>query len=142
MLFEEIKIKNSNIPIVLIDNSGSTHSFVLKSKHDETNVLLYSEINPDNVNLSILNLEVRIAKKYFESICVEQIYLMTWNSKAEIVSNDPINVSDMLSYNYDSNGGTYIEPALTSIPNHWFNSVDQTEPIKPPGIYLIKIIIF
>ena len=186
MFFENTKQSN-NIPILLIDNSGSTSTTLLKSVISKSvisksvssksvssklsdsesdnesepdsvcdlnneNIIQQNQterekaislLNPDNINLSILNGEVRLAKKYFESINIDKVYVMMWNSTAKCLSKEPINVSDLLTYTYNSTGGTYITPALNEIPESWIKQNNETtnestnEPTnEPTDIYV------
>ena len=108
MEFEEIKTIYDKCPIVLIDNSGSTDDLMC----EKTNVLAY---------------ELKVAKDHFESIGVEKIYLMFWNSSASIYSMEPIDVSNLNTLEVKSKGSTNLVPALTNIPELWIenkNTID------------------
>jgi hypothetical protein len=95
-LLSKNKINNiASIPIVLIDNSGSTSSYI----NGETT----------------LKYEVNLIQNKLSKLRCQQCHLMFWNSKHTLV-NDPINVTEL----YDTfkrlkihpTGGTDISVAI------------------------------
>ena len=103
MEFVNIKTVQDTIPIVLIDYSYSTISVV----------------NIYNNDINILKYEIMIAQKYFESVGIDEIYLMFWNSSVNIYSPNSIKVSTLDKIDIKPNGGTSLAPVLKSIPNNW-----------------------
>lgn len=112
MDFETTKTEFDTCPIVLIDNSGSTSAVISK----------------DGVfHQSVLNYELIVSKKYFESIGIKNVYLMFWNSYSQIYSHDPIPVSELTNINVYSSGGTNLGPALSAIPKSWIADKSNIE---------------
>ena len=105
MQFEEIKTEYDHMPIVLIDNSGSTSSSA-RVKHN---------------CISILKYEIQIIKQILSAKQINSFYLMFWNTVGEIYSKEPIPLSDLDIIDVKSSGGTHLSSALTAIPNDWIN---------------------
>lgn len=100
----ELKKNNKEIiPIVLIDNSGSTSS----------------NIN----NLTILMQEVKIIKNILMKKEFEKCYVMYWNTTEKHL-NDSINVTQLdeslKTLHVNSTGGTDISVGIHNIPQLWY----------------------
>jgi hypothetical protein len=101
----ENKTKNisSSIPIVLIDNSGSTSSYI----H----------------HISTLNYEVNLIQKKLTDLGCKQCYVMFWNSY-QTHEKDAINVCDlqktMIHMRIVPTGGTDVSVAIKNIPDSWY----------------------
>lgn len=102
------KIKIAKIPIVLVDNSGSTAS-------------MYS-----NTGQNILKNEVDIIKKILLEKKYEKCYIMYWNT-SEIHSKESIEVAtldkSLKNLGVNATGGTDISVAIHNIPDLWFQGV-------------------
>ena len=150
MKFETIKDNYDLIPIVLVDNSGSTdNSFIInkldsnKTNQDSfkksTQVVISdseseSESESESISnkhsitkTSVLKQELALVKKNFESKGIKQIYLMFWDNRPNIYSSEPIDLSSVSSINIKSNGGTSLTPALKAIPNNWIEGKDTVD---------------
>lgn len=101
----ESKINNISlsIPIVLIDNSGSTSSLI--------------------GNLSTLKYELKLIQDKLTTLRCQECYLMFWNS-SEIHCNEAIKVSDLFKVferlKIRPTGGTDISVAIHNIPDSWY----------------------
>ena len=116
-LFDLISVKNNttneenqngigeNIPIALIDNSGSTSQVF------------------HNTKKSILKNEVEILKKIMEEKKYSKCYLMFWNTE-QSHKKEPVNFDELDNYLYlnriGSCGGTDISVAINAIPELWY----------------------
>lgn len=106
----KIEINNGSIPIVLIDNSGSTSS----------------TMTLNNINKPILYQEIITMQQYFTQNKIENIYLLFWNSNVQIISNEPISVSTLAKIKIESTGGTDISTAINAIPSKWLSQEKNT----------------
>ncbi len=107
MDFVNLKQLQDNCPVVLIDMSGSTT--------DPINV------PGDFEARRVIDYEISIVKKLFQSKGINQIYLAFWNYQLKIASNSPINISSISSYKPgEPFGSTLLATPLKSIPSNWF----------------------
>ena len=106
MEFEEIKTEFDHLPIVLIDNSGSTSS----------------QVFIENKNISILEYEMQIIKKILSDKEIDNFYLMFWNSSGKIYSSESVPTSKLGTIDIKPIGGTELSSALNCIPANWTNN--------------------
>lgn len=116
MKFEIVQDNYDNIPIILVDCSGSTD---IKCGNFDTKI--------KSVKGNVLNQELYLVKKYFESKNIDKIYLMFWNDKAIIHSKLPILVSSIDTIKIPSCGGTNLSPALKAIPDSWIDNKENID---------------
>jgi hypothetical protein len=94
----------TDIPIVLIDNSGSTDD-----KFKSTS--------------RILKKEVAVAKSYLTKSGYTECYIMYWNTSVDFRQKS-VKVSeledDFKTHKIKANGGTDISVAINAIPNVWY----------------------
>lgn len=101
----EYKANNisSSVPIILIDNSGSTTSYI----H----------------GMTTLEYEVKLIQNKLTKLGCQQCHLMFWNSSHTLV-NDPVNVTELYNtfkrLKINSHGGTDISVAIHYIPDLWY----------------------
>ncbi len=112
MEFEQIKTVYDECPIVLIDNSGSTNNTMFTNDQ-------FQELG---FNYNVLQYELKIAKKHFESIGVKSIYLMFWNTNASIYSDKPVPVSSLDTIKILPIGSTQLSSALNAISTEWLSN--------------------
>jgi hypothetical protein len=141
MEFEQLKIVYDNCPIVLIDCSGSTSSNmflrkkVLSNNSQPTNPNINPESDSDTdtdsdfeeqefqtKQINVLDYQLEVAKKHFESIGISSVYLMFWNSSLSIYSMEPTTVSSLDTIKKSPAGGTNLKPALKGIPQNWMEN--------------------
>lgn len=101
-------IQKDSCPIVLLDCSGSTEHSIDVSKHLK------------NID-TVLKYEINTCQRILKSKKINQIYLILWNFKSTIYSENPILVDDLTKCNIESLGGTVLSTGLESIPEQWIN---------------------
>jgi hypothetical protein len=108
----ELKLKPNdlveNIPIVLIDNSGSTSQVYANTKK------------------SILKNEIDLLIKIMQEKQYSKCYLMFWNTD-QTHKKEPIDITELDNYigtnRIESTGGTDISVAIHAIPDIWYQQL-------------------
>lgn len=102
MNFQTFNVEYDKLPIVLIDNSGST------SVHGKWG----------SVKSSILKYEKVLTSEILKDRNISECYLMFWNNTPKIIGK--ISVEELRNYKQRDEGCTNLETALKAIPNDWF----------------------
>jgi hypothetical protein len=105
ILKEQDNQPNLNIPIFLVDNSGSTSQVFSKTKK------------------SVLKTEIDIVKKFMETNQYKSCYIMFWNT-SETHSKTPVKYEEldniMKTLGISASGGTDISVAIHNVPDTWY----------------------
>lgn len=137
---------SSTIPIVLIDNSGSTSSHIsiktvysvvdaVESDEDSSSpkpvkksiysssYAVYKKGLKDHQSYSVLDYEVMMIQYKLQEFGCKKCYLMFWNSSQQH-QKDPVLVqnlqSSMKKMGICPTGGTDVSVAIENIPDHWY----------------------
>lgn len=126
---ENKKHSVQSIPIVLIDNSGSTASKItinnklrMKKKNAKFSKFAMG-LSTTYDSVTTLEYEVDVIQKKLTELDCSQCYIMFWNTD-QTHAKDPINVSDiknvMKEMKIGSSGGTDVSIAIHNIPDSWY----------------------
>lgn len=104
----ESGLQKNDIPIVLIDVSGSTYC-------DFTN------------KITVKDYEFSLAKEICHNLKYDRIHLITWSTNAKLYENIPITVLKTINSSTKSAGGTELVCGLDKIKPEFFNDNKSTE---------------
>lgn len=132
---------SSTIPIVLVDNSGSTSSRISVKTTDSVVDAVESDEDSDSSpkykkkpvyssyskttgqSYSVLDYEVKMIQNKLQDLGCKECYLMFWNSSQQH-QKDPVLVPNlqnaMKKMGISPTGGTDVSVAIENIPDHWY----------------------
>jgi hypothetical protein len=154
MEFVEVNTNTDKTPIIMVDNSGSTCSYMKLMKgyedkpvevNDDSSVeSLDSDSDSDldedpdvkvvkpkilTADVSVLEHELQVITNILREKGVDQSHLMFWDNKVTFPYGEKelVNTKDITGLHINSKGGTSLGQALEQIPSDWYKGREFTE---------------
>ena len=114
----------NEIPIFLIDVSGSTDSLFQKGK-----ISFNPAIEKPKCKLTVMEYEFDLALSICDKFKYEKAHVITWSTKAELFENQTIKNIQRIKKKSNSNGGTELKCGLKLIKDEFFDKNTITKII-------------